>query len=437
MHMDSDATTDNLHSGLTLADAAARLSITVTRLDLPFPWEALPADAVLVGGAVRDALLGRLKDHPDVDLTVPQGAIALCQQLAHRWGGSVVVLDQVRDMGRLVHGPWTVDVAAWESSTMVADLWRRDFSINAMAYHLRQRTFHDPCGGLQDLALRRLRCVAATNLAADPLRVLRAYRLAAELGCTIEERTRGWLHQEAPNLARVASERILAELERLCRAPQAHHWLLETSTVLQAWLPMARPWPGLEHLSDQLAVGAGLTGEPLLRQLALARLLGLLGEQAVVKRLGCSRRQHQQWQRINHWRHVWAAATAAATGLTEEQQLQLHLELGEDLPALLLVLLAQNQLSLAEARLWLCRWQDPADPLCHPRCPISGHRLQEALSLSPGPQLGALMSFLRQENAFGRLGAQDEASILARAQHWLQQAVGSQGSISSKQARSP
>ena len=401
-----------------MADAAAQLTRAVTKLSPPFPWVALPGDAVLVGGVVRDALLGRLKDSPDLDLTVPRGAIQLCLQLASRWGGTVVVLDRDRDMGRLVHGPWTVDVAAWDGATMEADLWRRDFSLNAMAYHPRQGTLHDPCGGLHDLALRRLRCVAAANLAADPLRVLRAYRLAAELGYAIEERTRQWLQQEAPKLGLVASERILAELERLCRAPRAHHWLLETTTVLQTWLPMLQPWPGLDCLSHQLARALGPEGESLAGQLALARLSGTLGAQSAVERLGCSRRQQRQWQRLNRWCQLWAGSMAR---LTENQQLQLHLDLTEDLPALLLVLLAQNRLSLEEAKMWLYRWQNPADPLCHPRCPLDGHRLQEALSLSPGPRLGALMAFLRHENAFGRLAVHDEGSILDRARQWLQQ----------------
>jgi len=414
--MASEIATGDVHSRLAPGEAAARLTAAVIRLSPPFPWAALPGDAVLVGGVVRDALLGRVGDHPDLDLAVPQGAIRLCRQLAGRWGGTVVVLDPVRDMGRLVHGPWTVDVAAWDGSTMEADLGRRDFSLNAMAYHLKQRTFHDPCGGLEDLARRRLRGVAAANLAADPLRVLRAYRLAAELECAIEERTRQWLHQEAPKLGLVASERVLAELERLCRAPQAHHWLLETGTVVRAWLPMAQPWPGLGRLSRQLAMAVGLAGESLTHQLALARLAGVLGAQSVVERLGCSRRRQRQWQRLHHWRHLWAAAT---TGLTEDQQLQLHLDLATDLPALLLVLLAHNRLTLKQARLWLCRWQDPADPLCHPRCPLGGHRLQEALSVSSGPQLGELMAFLRRESAFGRLAANDEASILDSARQWL------------------
>jgi len=434
MRMGSEATTGDVQAGPALADAAALLTTAVARLSPPFPWAALPGNTVLVGGAVRDALLGRLRDHPDVDLTVPQGAVQLCRQLASRWGGTVVVLDQVRDMGRLVHGPWTVDVAAWDGATMEADLERRDFSLNAMAYHLGRRTLHDPCGGLQDLAQRRLRCVAAAILAADPLRVLRAYRLAAELGCTIEERTRQWLRQEAPKLDMVASERILAELERLCRAPQAHHWLLETGTVLRAWLPMARPWPGLACLSRRLAMALGLEGEALVRQLALARLSGLLGAQSVGERLGCSRRRQRQWKRLNHWRQVWAEGT---TGLAEDQQLQLHLDLAKDLPALLLALLARNQLSLNNARVWLRRWRDPADALCHPRCPLSGDRLQEALSLSSGPRLGALMTFLRRENAFGRLVAHDEASILDRARQWLQQEASSRRIPSRRNPVSP
>ena len=459
MHMGNEATTGDVYLGLPPEEAAVQLTAAVTRLTPPFPWDALPADTVLVGGVIRDVLLGHIKDNPDIDLTVPQGAIHLCQQLASRWGGTVVVLDKVRDIGRLIHGSWTMDVAAWDSPTIEPDLWRRDFALNAMAYHLRHKTFHDPCGGLQDLAQRRLRCVAAANLVADPVRILRAYRLAAELGCTIEERTRQWLQQEAPKLAMVASERVLAELERLCRAPQAHHWLLEVSSVLQAWLPMLQPWPSVGYLSPQLATTLVLEEDSLIRHLALARLSGILGSQSVVERLGCSRRQQCQWKQLNHWRQVWAKSAKEAMqnpksspqwapafqsyqafskardqarvvlqrfpksmmGLTEDQKLQLHLDMKKDLPALLLVLLAENQLTFKAARLWLWRWQDPADTLCHPRCPLSGHRLQQALSLSPSPQLGALMAFLRHENAFGRLVVHDEASILAKAQQWLRQ----------------
>ncbi len=404
-----------LHHAPAVGEAGARLTATVARLAPPFPWTALPPETALVGGVVRDALLGRLKTNPDLDLTVPWGAIRLCHHLAEHWGGTVVVLDQVRDIGRLVHGDWVVDVAAWHGATMEEDLWRRDFTINAMAYHLQGQAIHDPCGGLQDLAQGHLRSVAAANLAADPLRVLRAYRLAAELEVTIEEGTCQWLHQEAPGLEVVAWERITGELERLCRAPQGHHWLVETGTVLQRWLPMVKPWPGLNHLSHQLATTLGLGGKPLIDHLTMARFSALLGSEPGVKRLGRSQRQQRQWQWLNHWRQAWIGTD---TGLEEDQQLQLHLNLAEELPVLLLILLAQEQLSMEKARCWLSRWQNPADPLCHPRCPISGHGLQEALALPSGPHLGALMAFLRHEYAFGRLVPEEEA-ILSEAREWL------------------
>ena len=77
------------------------------------PLEALPAEAALVGGAVRDALLGRLKPRPDLDLVVPCDGVELVRRLAERLGGAAVVLDRERAIARLVLKGWTIDVARW------------------------------------------------------------------------------------------------------------------------------------------------------------------------------------------------------------------------------------------------------------------------------------------------------------------------------------
>ena len=106
----------------------------------PLPLSALPPGSALVGGAVRDALLGRLAPQPDIDVVVPGGAIPLCRSLARRLGGSAVVLDQERDIARLVLQGWCFDLAAQEGACLSIDLQRRDYSINAMALPLAPGT---------------------------------------------------------------------------------------------------------------------------------------------------------------------------------------------------------------------------------------------------------------------------------------------------------
>ena len=100
----------------------------------PLPLDLLPEKTALVGGAVRDALLDRLKPQPDLDLVIPSDALDLTRTLAKRLGGSCVVLDQERDMARLVLGGWTVDIARQDGATLEADLGRRDYRLNAIAF---------------------------------------------------------------------------------------------------------------------------------------------------------------------------------------------------------------------------------------------------------------------------------------------------------------
>lgn len=116
--------------------AASLLRQRLAPQSWPLAIEQLPPGCALVGGAVRDGLLDRLPPHPDLDLVVPTGAIALARQLAKAHRGVAVVLDAPRDMARVVLGPWTIDLAACAGSSLVEDLHRRDYRINAMALPL-------------------------------------------------------------------------------------------------------------------------------------------------------------------------------------------------------------------------------------------------------------------------------------------------------------
>jgi len=196
-------------------------------------------DAWLVGGAVRDRLLGRATD--DVDLALPGDPRAVAGALARETGGVAFRLSGAFGAWRVVgdgHG-WHVDLVRLREGGILADLAARDFTVNAMAEPLAGGPLLDPHGGRADLAARRLRMVSAAALADDPLRTLRAARLALELDLAIEPATAAAMRAEAPGLARVAPERIFGELKRVVCAPdpRAGLLLLEAHGIVEQVLP--------------------------------------------------------------------------------------------------------------------------------------------------------------------------------------------------------
>jgi len=351
----------------------------------PLQPDCFPPGSALVGGAVRDALLQRLGPYPDLDLVVPKGAIKLCQRLARQHRGTAVVLDSERDMARLVLGPWSLDLAAQEGPDLISDLRRRDYGINALALPLAPgEALLDPTGGLGDLAKRQLKALSEANLLADPLRLLRGVRLAAELNFALESTTTAWIAKHREALPQVAAERVLAELEKLASCPGGDAGLQQASE-----LGLLQPWekPSGGGPAGSLA-GSTLSAEEQHQALPLARLAQRFDAKALGQ-LKASRKLQQRCGRLRHW------AEHLAEPLSEAAMLQLCRELEEDLPAL--VLLAPEATNG-----WLQRWRDREDPLFHPRSPIDGRTLQRELGLAPGPQLGVLMEQLMLERAFGR-----------------------------------
>jgi len=387
----------------------------------PLPLDALPPGTALVGGAVRDGLLGRLEHQPDLDVVVPGDALALARQLAKAHGGSCVVLDAERSIARLVLRGWTLDLARQEGSTLEADLGRRDFTINAIALPLpatgaAAAALVDPTGGLTHLQRRQLVAVSEANLLADPLRLLRGIRLACCLNFELEPTSRSWIERHASQLAQVAGERVLAELEKLATDPcgETGLGLALKCGLLRSWVAdatandaaTALPALGLEQAQHR-----GLQTEEIAWALPLARLTALLPPEALAG-LHSSRRLQQRSRALRHWRQELGCA-GGWEGLPEAGRLALCSELEADLPALLL-LLPQAETGLLE------RWRLPDDPLFHPKPPIDGRSLQRELAIPPGPQLGRLLEHLTLERAFGRLAAGPEAraETLAAAQHW-------------------
>ena len=166
----------------------------------------------VVGGAVRDELLGRVT--PDYDLAVDGDVRALARELGRRAGGHAFQLSDEFGAWRVrAHAQdWQVDFTPLVGETLEQDLRRRDLTINAIARELGSAALIDPCGGVADLEARRLRSAGPESFSADPLRVLRLARMAAELGFTAAPDTLRLASASAPGLAGVAAERIFAEL---------------------------------------------------------------------------------------------------------------------------------------------------------------------------------------------------------------------------------
>jgi len=190
-------------------------------------------ELALVGGPVRDAMLGR--QHNDLDLTTSARPDET-ERLLKRWA------EATWDMGRAFgtigsrKGPWQVEITTYRSESydpssrkpdvdfgdsLSGDLGRRDFTVNAMAVRLPDRTLEDPYGGVVDLAHRLLRTPGRPedSFSDDPLRMMRAARFAAQLGFTVAPEVVAAMTSMAARIEIISAERVRDELVKLVCAP--------------------------------------------------------------------------------------------------------------------------------------------------------------------------------------------------------------------------
>ncbi len=233
--------------------------------------------AYLVGGFVRDMLLGR--DTADIDIAVAADALEIAPKLASALGGRYVLLDEVNRVGRVVltneretsgKGRWELDFSTLNGN-IEQDLARRDFTIDAMAVDLsnivypskdrgmesEKRSFApfrppvliDPFNGWDDLHQGVIRTVAETAFQSDAARLLRAVRLAAELGFSIDKETEALIQRYSYLIASVAGERVREELLRLLAVSQARQLLyyLDKLGLLTVIIPELAQTKGAEQ----------------------------------------------------------------------------------------------------------------------------------------------------------------------------------------------
>ena len=208
----------------------------------------------LVGGFIRDTLLGR--SSKDVDF-VSQRASGLAKSLARKTGTRLVLIDRKFGTIRLIPAAglnelsdsYQVDLSPLRGLSIVADLNQRDFTVNALAVDLSawqaDGTFDllDPLGGLTHLRAGRLQFCSPHSLEDDPLRILRAYRLAATHDFTLKGYTQNRIREMRHGLNRIAMERIRDELVLILSTTNSLPILrvMDDDNVLKLLLPECEP----------------------------------------------------------------------------------------------------------------------------------------------------------------------------------------------------
>lgn len=223
---------------LTIVEVQHRVGEELTRIgpvidELGQRFAAAGEELALVGGPVRDAMLGRLQN--DLDFTT-SARPEKTEKLLAGW------VDALWDMGRAYGtigaqiGEWQVEITTYRSETydplsrkpdvaygdnLSGDLGRRDFTVNAMAVSVPGREFEDPYGGLVDLAHRVLRTPGRPedSFSDDPLRMMRAARFAAQLGFTVAPEVVEAMTAMAGRIEIISAERVRDELVKLVCAP--------------------------------------------------------------------------------------------------------------------------------------------------------------------------------------------------------------------------
>ena len=237
-----------------------------TLMNLPYPVEnvvaALPEGvlAYLVGGAVRDHLLNRTAH--DFDFLLAGDVMSISRRVADTLGGFFFALDKERDYARVIliaenRQRYVLDFAPIKDGSLEADLRSRDFTVNAIAINLRgTRSFIDPLNGAAALLAKRLRSCSPTSIMDDPVRVLRAVRLAVNFQFHIAQEVTALLRSAASSLQVVSPERIRDELFRILGNPHPASAvrLLETLGVVPYVLPDLTSLQGVEqpppHVAD-------------------------------------------------------------------------------------------------------------------------------------------------------------------------------------------
>lgn len=333
----------------------------------------LPPDAYVVGGAVRDLMLGAAPADVDVACLDPLAC-------ARMFGRKVIRLGREEHLSayRIVDGTHVYDFAALLDGSIDADLARRDFTVNAMAVNLRSGTLLDPHHGRGDLERRVVRMIDAANFDDDPLRMLKAVRMAVRFDFQIDDATLAAICSRADRIADVAVERVAYELTVIFSAKafrRAVALLRETALDVPLFERM---------LADDFHAG----GVPLAAALALI----VADAHTFAKRWRLSASLLRDIQTLQRLRDAHSLLDLYDAGE----------DLARQLPAMLRALGRDDRIDLPDFSI---------QPF------LGGDEIASITGIPPGPRIGGLKRALLEAQLEGRVASRQEAEGFVQAGH--------------------
>jgi tRNA nucleotidyltransferase/poly(A) polymerase len=383
----------------------------------------------LTGGYLRDRILGR--DSADIDLSVEGDAEAVAgpaRRLGRELGRRPHLLGQPpRSVWRLETA--TVKVELWPLGDLdlEADVLRRDFSCNALAWHVPDGPLVDLVGGVADLDNHRLRAISFSALENDPIRLLRGVRLYGQLsGFELEATTRVWIGELAGRLVSSPRERVGQELVSLLESPRAVDALTAmdalglTAPAAPSGAAVDQGWlAGRRRALTALTEPAAHPVPDAVREAGRSARLGLLLQawgvpsQRALSPYGWPRQLREQAGRAA------AAVDSLRSALHAEaaRRRELIHRIGEAWVAAL-ALVAAGCDSPAEARAWRRWWQiwrRGGRCLLAPPPLLSTSEVAREAGVEAGPELGRLLVELRRAQVRGEVRSAGGARRLIRS----------------------
>jgi len=371
---------------------------------LPF----LPKGSYLVGGYIRDIILGRAIEKVDVDIVVPLNALEVGKKISDKIKSKFIILDREREVARIILNHISIDIANQISSTVEGDLSARDFSINSIAFLFDKKCLFDPLNGIKDLELSLIRTQSEKNLLNDPLRILRCFRFVSELNFKIDQKLITFIKKNKGELYLVAKERINYEIQKIVSGVNA----LGAVLLVKKFNIFG---------SDQLYEDSFFLD---LKKINYAELnqeekeihlplffISQIFDVLSLEKLNFSKAEIAKTKLLRKW-HLLLKQTNIGN-LSEKNRFELHEELEMFLPSFIFYLPESLRLD------WLNRWRDKDDKLFHPSNLINGDVIKENLKIKDGPLLGELLHYLSKELAYKRLNNFDEA--IYKAKQWIEQ----------------
>lgn len=404
----------------------------------PFTVQLLPQPAYMVGGAVRDAILGRSREYLDLDFIIPDNAVKVAQTIAKYYHAGFVLLDAQRNIARVVFPHATADFAQQEGNSLLTDLHRRDFTINAIAYNPHTQEIIDPLQGCADIEAGLLRMISLENLHDDPLRLLRAYRQAAQLRFTIEPTTQTTIRSLAADICKVAPERVRLEVSYLLDSDQGTQWLKSAwednllvrffananSNSLEKLAAVDKAYSLIKETYPQLEPEIQKVVRDTIKTtwLGIAKLACLVHSNPEIAEF--------ELQQLTYSRAEIRGVTTSlrlfpqlktVTSMSLREQYFLFQEVGFVFGATTVLALADDLVKAMSGDNPLCaylplidRYLNPDDLVAHPSPLVSGKDIMLALNIPPSPLVGKILSEVAIAQAEGKVSTKQEALDFAK-----------------------